>query len=129
MAGDKLAKTAHVTSMALAVAFVFLATACPSKAQFTATVLGVVKDSSGAVIAGATLTATNTDTSQTRQVPTGVDGSYLFEGLPVGNYKITAEHSGFRTEVREGLTLSVSESAVVNFTLNVGEVGQSVTVT
>jgi hypothetical protein len=107
----------------------FVIAASPSLAQLpTATVLGIVKDNSGAVVPGTTLTARNTDTGQTRQVTSSDDGSYQFPGLPVGNYEIRAEHAGFRALVQGDLALSVSQQAVVNFTLQVGEIGQTVTV-
>ena len=57
----------------------------------TGTILGVVKDSTGAVVPGAKITARDTDTGQTRTVMTGTDGAYRFDALPVGNY---SDHSG-----------------------------------
>ena len=95
----------------------------------TATVLGVLKDATGAVVPGAALTARNTDTGQTRNTISAEDGSYRFPALPVGRYEIRAEHPGFRSEVRGGLTLSVSQEAVVNFTLEVGAIEQTIAVT
>src|SRR3972149_4340168 len=70
----------------------------------TATILGVVKDSSGAVVPGATLTARNVETGQTRTAVSAADGSYRFAALPVGNYEVRVEHSGFQAAVRSGLT-------------------------
>src|SRR5687768_16762030 len=68
----------------------------------TATVLGVVKDTSEAVIPDVILTARNVETGQTRTALSGVNGAYRFTALPVGVYEIRAEHSGVRTEVRTG---------------------------
>ena len=95
----------------------------------TATILGQVKDASGAVVAGAKVTARNTDTGQTRTTITGDDGSYRLDALPVGNYEISTEKTGFKTEVQRGLTLSVAQQAVANFTIQVGEMSQTVAVT
>lgn len=95
----------------------------------TATILGVVKDHTGAVAPGVTLTARNTDTGQTRNAVSSSDGSYRFSALLVGNYEVRAEHAGFRSEVRSGLSLTVSQEAVVNFTLEVGAVEQTIAVT
>ena len=95
----------------------------------TATILGQVKDASGAVVAGAKVTARNTDTGQTRTAVTGDDGAYRLDALPVGNYEITAEKAGFKTEVQSGLTLTVAQQAVANFTIQVGEMSQTVAVT
>src|SRR4029079_14686711 len=88
----------------------------------TATVLGVVKDTSGAVVPSAKLTAVNTETGQNRNATSAADGSYRFSALPVGSYEFRAEQSGFQTAVRSGVTLTVSQEAVVNFTLQVGAV-------
>lgn len=116
--------------LVILVLFMSITVASPGIAQLpTATVLGVVRDNSGSVVPGTSLTARNTGTGQTRQVSSGDDGSYRFSGLPVGDYEISAEHDGFRTVQQGGLTLSVSQEAVVNFTLQVGAVGQTVTVT
>src|SRR3990172_3673857 len=95
----------------------------------TATILGVVKDGTGAVVPGASLTARSTETGQTRTVVSAGDGSYRFSGLPVGGYEVRVEQSGFQTAVRSGLALAVAEEGVVNFSLEVGAVTQTVAVT
>ncbi|OFV93566.1 MAG: hypothetical protein A3H28_03380 [Acidobacteria bacterium RIFCSPLOWO2_02_FULL_61_28] len=95
----------------------------------TATILGVVKDGTGAVVPGASLTARSTETGQTRTVASAGDGSYRFSGMPVGGYEVRVEQSGFQAAVRSGLTLSVGQEAVVNFTLEVGAVTQTIAVT
>src|SRR5207302_10158379 len=95
----------------------------------TATILGGVKDSSGAVIPGASITAKNVETGLTRTGVSAEDGSYRLSALPVGGYEVRVELPGFRTEVRSGLTLTVSQEAVVNFTLQAGAVDQTVVVT
>src|SRR3990167_4613628 len=95
----------------------------------TATILGVVKDSSGAVVPDVALTARSVETGQTRTAVSAADGSYRLPALAVGAYEVRAEHAGFQTAVRSGLTLSVSQEAVVNFALEVGAVTQTVEVT
>jgi hypothetical protein len=95
----------------------------------TATILGVVRDADAAVIPGATLTATNADTGLSRTTQSGADGSYRFAALPVGRWQVRAELDGFRTALREGLTLTVGQEAVVNLTLEVGAVNETVSVT
>ena len=110
--------------------FLILVRAALAMAQLpTATILGVVRDSSGAVVPGASLTARNVETGQTRNGVSASDGSYRFPALPVGTYEVRAEESGFKAEVRSGLTLTVSQEAVVNFTLEVGAVAETVAVT
>jgi hypothetical protein len=95
----------------------------------TATILGTVRDSSGAIIPGVNVTAKDVDTGQVRSTVSAADGSYRFSALPIGNYEVRSEHPGFQSEVRSGLTLTVGQEAVVNFTLELGAVEQSVSVT
>ncbi len=110
-------------------AVLFLA-AIPALAQLpTGTILGTVKDSSGASIPGATVTVKNTDTNLTKTATTEADGSYRFPELPVGHYEVTASAAGFRTENRAGLTLEVTQQGVINFALQVGATTQQVTIT
>jgi len=94
----------------------------------TGTILGVVKDSSGAVIAGASVTVLNTDTGLARSVMTAEDGSYRFPALPSGNYEIKVVQTGFQTEERKGVTLTVAQQANVDISLTVGSTVQSVVV-
>ncbi|OFW00064.1 MAG: hypothetical protein A3F68_05095 [Acidobacteria bacterium RIFCSPLOWO2_12_FULL_54_10] len=95
----------------------------------TATILGTVKDASGAVVPGASLTTRNMETGLTRATVASADGSYRFSALPVGNYEVRVEQSGFQTAIRSGLTLTVGQEAVINLTLEVGAVTQTVAVT
>jgi hypothetical protein len=108
----------------------FLGGVCGASAQVsTGTMLGVVKDVSGAVIAGVTITARNTETNLTRTFVTGDDGAYRIPSLPSGSYELRAEHEGFQTQVQTGLTLTVSQEEAVNFTLQIGSTQQTVSVT
>ena len=109
--------------------FILVFAAAVSIAQLpTATILGVVRDSTGAVIPAASVTARNLETGQSRTTVSDGSGSYRFSALPVGNYEVRVEHSGFRSAIRTGLTLTVSQEAVVNFTLEVGTIEQSIAV-
>jgi carboxypeptidase family protein/TonB-dependent receptor-like protein len=95
----------------------------------TATISGVVKDATGAVIPDVDLTVTNTETGITRSGATSGNGSYRFPALPVGKYDVKAEHPGFQGKVQQGLQLTVGQEAVLPFTLDVGAVTESVSVT
>ena len=95
----------------------------------TATILGIVKDPTGAVIPGASITAKSVETGLTRTGVSAEDGSYRLSALPVGSYEVRVELPGFRSEVRSGLTLTVSQEAVVNFSLQPGAIDQTVVVT
>src|SRR3990170_6664920 len=95
----------------------------------TATILGIIKDSSGAVVPDSSVTARSVETGQTRTTVSAADGSYRVSALPVGTYEVQVEHPGFSSAIRSGLTLTVSQEAVVNFTLEVGAIEQTVSVT
>ncbi|MDP1568717.1 MAG: TonB-dependent receptor [Vicinamibacterales bacterium] len=97
-------------------------------AQTTATLAGRVVDGSGAVLPGVSLVVRQVDTGLTRAVTTDADGRYTVATLPVGAYEIRATLDGFRPLVREGVTLTVTEIAVVNLTLEVGGVNEVVMV-
>ena len=105
------------------------APAYPQSAQTTGTILGVVKDSTGAVVAGTTVTITNVGTAQTRTVTTGDDGAFRVPALPAGSYRMRIEKSGFKTETRDGLTLDVAQELSINTSLQVGASTQEVVVT
>src|SRR5437016_4171601 len=115
-------------SRIIAVVAVLILAAIPVAAQSTGTILGTIKDSSGASIPGAMVNVRNTDTNLTRTATTEQDGSYRFPELPVGHYEIRAEAAGFRTETRTGLNLEVTQAGVINFALQVGATTQQVTV-
>src|SRR5580658_7972916 len=85
----------------------------------TGEIKGTVVDSSGAVVAGATVTITDVQTGVSRVSTTNSDGIYDAPSIPVGQYKITFSKAGFRTLVREGLALQI-QTLAVDATLQVG---------
>src|SRR5579883_2898033 len=93
-----------------------------------ATVLGTVTDSGGAVVPNASVQVKNVGTGQVQQVTTDGQGRYTVADLPVGNYEAQASAQGFQTTVRRGITLTVGQQAVVDFSLQVGQAQQTVTV-
>jgi len=111
-------------------ALILLFRAMPVIAQLpTGTILGLVKDASGASIPNATVTVLNVGTDLRRIFLTSEEGAYRFPALPVGRYTVRAESTGFKTETHEGLVLDVTQEAVVNFTLQVGRMEEQVVVT
>jgi hypothetical protein len=88
---------------------------------------GRVLDSSGAAIPGATVTATSRETGRAQTTQTSASGYYKTI-LPVGVYEVQVESPSFQREVRQGLALEVGQEAVLNFTLVVGSVQETVTV-
>lgn len=90
---------------------------------------GTVKDEIGGVLPGVTVTATHTQTGETRTTVTTESGSYRLPALTLGAQVITAELSGFATMRREGVTLGLGQVLVVDFSLQVGALSESITVT
>jgi hypothetical protein len=98
-------------------------------ADVTATLAGTVKDASGAIVANAKITLTNTATNISRSATTASDGSFLFTLVPVGNYELTVEQTGFRKYVQQGIVLQVNQSAKQDVVLQVGTISETVEVT
>src|SRR5262249_47170641 len=95
----------------------------------TATISGTVTDSSSAVLPSVNLVILNEDTGVSRTVVPDTGGRYNAPALSLGKYRVTATLSGFQSEVRSGIELTVGREAVVNLQLSVGAVNQSVEVT
>jgi hypothetical protein len=110
------------------VAFVVIAFAGALRAQGTADIVGTVTDNTGAVVPKAKVTVKNLDTSLTRTTETNSSGDYAFPLLPVGNYSVTVELSGFKTFTNPQLTLATGDRARVDAQMQVGEISQSVEV-
>jgi hypothetical protein len=89
---------------------------------------GVVHDESGASLPGATIVATHIETGASRTTTTTETGSFIMPSLPVGEYKVRIEMSGFQAAVHEGVRLAVGQSASLNFTLKVATLEEVVTV-
>ncbi len=102
----------------------------PAMAQITAvaTVSGTVTDPSGAAIAGAQVTMTETDKGLTHTVSTDSGGRYTFDDLPVGPYRLEAKMSGFKDFVESGIVLVVNNNIEINVTMQVGSATQHVEV-
>ncbi len=98
-------------------------------ADVTGSILGLVRDPTQAVIAGARIVATNVETSLTRETTSSADGSYRLLALPSGSYKITATASGFQQFASTGIDVKVNDQLRVDITLEVGSVQQAVEVT
>jgi hypothetical protein len=106
-----------------------LLTSSAFAAEVTASLLGTIRDASGAVVTGATISLTNTQTNVTKKTQSGTDGEYSFTLIPVGQYKLTVERSGFRKYVQDGIILQVNQAAKQDITLDVGAQTEVVEVT
>lgn len=94
-----------------------------------ATLVGTVKDSTGATVAGAKVSVLNTGTAFLSETTTGADGGYYVPYLAAGSYKVTIEAQGFNRFVRDGITLRPGEVPRVDIALELGAVTESIAVT
>src|SRR5277367_3378532 len=94
----------------------------------SASLTGQVTDNSGAMVPGATVTATNTETSLAQTATTNGEGIYLISPLPPGHYKLTVEARGFERYVQTGIELSVDVNSTQNVALKTGSLQETVTV-
>ena len=97
--------------------------------QITGSIVGTVKDETGAVVNAATVKATNVDTGFSRSVPTNGYGQYRIDYLPVGGYTVELAATGFRRFVQQNIVLNVDQTQTVDITLSVGAATETVTVT
>src|SRR3954469_16994381 len=114
------------------VLLVVLSAASSSFAQsqsVNGTIEGTIVDESGAALPGVSVTVANLDTGDTRVVVSNEAGVYRAPLLPLGPYRVAAELQGFKKFEQQGLTISAGQSAVINVTLSVGSMAETVTVT
>ncbi len=95
----------------------------------TSGISGTVRDGNGAVVPGATVTAKSDATNVSQSQQTTDAGLFAFASLPVGNYTITVEKSGFKTYKKTGNALEVGTPLTVDAVMEVGQVSETVTVT
>jgi Carboxypeptidase regulatory-like domain/TonB dependent receptor len=88
-----------------------------------------VTDPTGGVIGGASVTLTNTGTNVSRSTATASDGSYLFDLVAVGRYKVRVEKGGFATYIQTGIVLELNQNGRLDVTMKVGSTTQTVEVT
>ena len=106
-----------------------LASALPASAQTFGQITGQVTDASGAILVGASVTVTNTQTNAVREAQTNTSGSYVFPTLLPGMYNIKVDLQGFQSQVRNGVELQVQQTARLDFSLELGSVEVAVEVT
>ena len=90
---------------------------------------GVVSDAQQAVLPGATVTITNTATGLTRTVVTDAGGRYVITSMPTeGRYRVQVELTGFANAVREDIVFNAGQRALINFSLRLSTVQETITV-
>src|SRR3954464_438453 len=109
--------------------FVFFACSLLVSQETTGTIVGTVKESTGAILPNAIVTVTNTDRNAViRTVKTNSEGNYVAALLPVGHYSVSIAAPGFKTSTTNNLQLNVSDRLPANATLAAGQVSEVVNV-
>ena len=109
--------------------FVLLLAVWPVHSQVSTTaVFGTVSDSTGAVMPGVEVTATNLATNFSRNATTDGQGQYLIQFLPIGEYRVEAKSQGFKSFTQTGIAIEVATRARVDVVLQVGTASESVLV-
>src|SRR5271156_6002290 len=117
--------SAALVGRSLCLCWALLAITIPLRADVTGSILGYVRDSSGAVLPNATLTVTQTSTGYPRTATTDGSGQYSILALPPGSYRLTASMAGFENGVVENINLNVNDALNYDFSLKVGNVSQT----
>jgi len=120
--------TRHVWRVLLAAALV-VTTSSLAFAQGTSSITGVVTDSAGGVIPGATVVVTNNATGAKSETVTGANGTYNVAALQAGTYTVAATLTGFKTAQNANVRVALGVPATVNMTLEVGSLTETVNVT
>jgi len=94
----------------------------------TGSLVGTVKDASGALLPGVTVTASNTDTGIATATKTEQNGDYVITPLHIGRYSISVEVTGFHREIRKDIVLDVQQTIRLDFSLKVGAVSETMEV-
>jgi Carboxypeptidase regulatory-like domain/TonB dependent receptor/TonB-dependent Receptor Plug Domain len=94
----------------------------------TATLVGLLRDTSGAVIPGATVVVTHEGTGVPRETVTDANGEFVLSALPSGPYTVKIELTGFKTMQNQGMQLGAGQTVRQTFTLQVGALEETVTV-
>lgn len=109
-------------SLAVALAF---AAACAAQTNF-GRITGLVQDSTGAAVPGCAVAVTNPTTGLRQTAGTDASGSFVFPSLPAGTYDVRVEKEGFKAGEERGVILDAASSRTLPFTLDVGQVSESI---
>src|SRR5918998_1095441 len=94
--------------------------------SYTGTIVGTLKDASGAVIPHATVTIINEQTDRQESATTDLEGRYTSVPLPPGEYRVEAGLQGFRRAARTDIPLQINATLVIDFSLEVGELTDAI---
>src|SRR5436309_12560846 len=118
----------HSIAVVLVAAFSALAPSGASAQAVYGSVSGVITDSTGAVVPGATVTITSAERKTSDSVVTNESGLYVKERLLPGRYEVKAELPGFKTAIFPDINVSVDTQTKLNIRLDLGQVSEAVTV-
>ena len=107
----------------------FLLAASLTAQEFRGTLQGTITDPSQAVVANSTVSLKNTETGIVREVTADDTGHYVFPFVQPGAYSLTAKAAGFKTTIREGISLSVNDNIRVDIEMTLGQAAETVMVT
>ena len=110
------------------VAILLLVSSFAFSQEFRATLTGRITDPAGSPVPGASITVKNGQTGEATNTKSGDNGQYTVSFLTPGVYTVEVEKTGFKKEIRAGVTLEVAQRAVLDIPLTVGDLNQSVTV-
>ena len=96
--------------------------------QATGAITGAVTDPSGAPVAGASVTVTDTERGTSLKAQTNTDGVYNFPQLQIGQYNVRVEATGFQTSLANNVGLALNQTAKLDFAMTIGQVSQTVDV-
>src|SRR3989454_10408403 len=114
--------------LAVALATILSVASISAAQSASATISGIITDSTGAVLPGVVVRAVNADTRQRTSATSNDRGFYALTLLPVGTYTIEAELAGFRTYRQAGLSLTTAATVAIDIPLSLGQLADSVTV-
>jgi hypothetical protein len=121
-------KEAFVRVCLVAIAAILVASVALAQTD-RGTITGTLADSTGAVVPGASVQVTNTETGAQYDTVTTGTGNYTLASLVAGNYNLTVAVTGFKKFTQEGIQVTVAQTARVDVTLEVGAISDAVTIT
>jgi len=121
-------RTAWGASLCVLVIFVIAASIPAYTQAVNATLVGTVTDASGAVVNGAKIMVTERATGISRASTTNESGNYVLPNLPPGSYNVSSEMQGFKKSARSGVDVTVNSTVRVDFTMQPGANGETITV-
>jgi hypothetical protein len=122
---NKCKKELSVYPLALLIVIVTCIPSLWAQTSSSGALSGTVTDPSGAVVAGAKVSVTNLATSRSQTATTGDNGAYRFSLLPPGKYKVKVDMAGFKSAEYASIAINVTETAVLNCTLEIGDLSET----